>query len=141
MDYKFLLLNWFLRIFYILKNKKFKENLLLTHKDVLEAAVFAIPDEINGEVPKACVVLHKNVSDLEQDVKLNEIYEYVNCKIFKKIKILFKCFFLAQLSAPYKHLRGGISAVSNLPKTASGKVLKSHLKNNSKKREFCNTIY
>lgn len=75
MDYKFLQWNWYKFKFFW---KNFKENLLLKHEDVLEAAVIGVKDENRGEIPKAFVVLHENVKDLEQEIKLMEIFEFVN---------------------------------------------------------------
>ncbi|TKR83296.1 hypothetical protein L596_016916 [Steinernema carpocapsae] len=81
------------------------EDVLMLHENVAEAAVIGIPNEGSGEVPKAFVVLTGQIQDL------HSIVEFVNGKL-----------------APYKHLRGGIEALAEMPKSASGKTLRRLLR-------------
>ncbi|KAI6222545.1 4-coumarate--CoA ligase 2 [Aphelenchoides besseyi] len=84
------------------------ENLLLTHDNVLEAAVIGVPMESFGEVPCAYVVLRKCENEQET---VNQLRSFVNAIV-----------------APHKQLRGGIRIVSHLPRSSAGKVLKEELK-------------
>ena len=69
--------------------------------EVIDVAVIGIPDERNGEVPKAFIVTESG--------SLNA--EYVEEKL-----------------SNYKKLRGGVKFVKSIPKTPSGKILKKNLK-------------
>jgi acyl-CoA synthetase (AMP-forming)/AMP-acid ligase II len=78
------------------------EALLLEHPDISDAAVVGRPDEEAGEVPVAFVVV---ADGLEPDAVLAWVAERV---------------------APYKKLRG-IELVDEIPKSASGKILRREL--------------
>nr|XP_012229595.1 PREDICTED: 4-coumarate--CoA ligase 1-like isoform X2 [Linepithema humile] len=82
------------------------EALLRSHPDVEEAAVIGIPHARYGEVPKAFVVASKNKKPTEDDIK-NFVKEKVS---------------------DYKELTGGVTFVNEIPKNASGKILRSKLK-------------
>ncbi|HMA33874.1 MAG TPA: 4-coumarate--CoA ligase family protein [Chloroflexia bacterium] len=75
------------------------EALLLTHPDVVDAAVIPKPDEEAGEIPKAFVVL-RGAADLDAI-----------------------CAYVAARVAPHKRIRA-IEAIDQIPKTASGKILR-----------------
>jgi acyl-CoA synthetase (AMP-forming)/AMP-acid ligase II len=75
------------------------EAMLLTHPAVADAAVIPCPDEEAGEVPKAFVVLKNEVTD-------EELMEFVTERV-----------------APHKKIRM-IEFVSQIPKSASGKILR-----------------
>ncbi len=77
------------------------EALLLEHPKISDAAVLGRPDEEAGEVPIAFVV----ADDLEPDAVLS---------------------FVAERVAPYKKLRG-VEFVDQIPKSASGKILRREL--------------
>jgi acyl-CoA synthetase (AMP-forming)/AMP-acid ligase II len=79
------------------------EAILLTHRAVADAAVIPSPDEEAGEVPKAFVVLKAEASP-------EEIKEFV-----------------AERVAPHKKIRR-LEIVDQIPKTASGKILRRVLK-------------
>ncbi|RUS45733.1 class I adenylate-forming enzyme family protein [Cohnella sp. AR92] len=81
------------------------EGLLQNHPKVLESAVVGIPDKILGEVVCAAVKLRPHLEATQE-----EIIEYLKSFI-----------------AGYK-LPGHIVFVSELPATASGKILKTKLK-------------
>ncbi|KAK3093096.1 hypothetical protein FSP39_011032 [Pinctada imbricata] len=82
------------------------ESIFLTHPAVADVAVIGVPCGVFGEVPKAYVV-PKNKTDS------NDLMEYVNGKV-----------------APYKHLRGGIELIDQIPKSPSGKILRRILREN-----------
>ncbi|XP_037812191.1 probable 4-coumarate--CoA ligase 3 [Lucilia sericata] len=82
------------------------EAILRDHPKILEAAVFGIPHPINGEAPRALVVLRENMQATEE-----EIYNYVAEKV-----------------AVYKKLEGGIIFVDEVPKNPTGKILRKVLK-------------
>ena len=73
--------------------------------EVIDVAVIGIPDERNGEVPKAFIVTESG--------SLNA--EYVEDFVEEKL-------------SNYKKLRGGVEFVKSIPKTPSGKILKKDLK-------------
>ncbi len=83
------------------------EGVLYDHPDVLEAAVIAVPHEKWGETPHAFVVLRDGKSVSEEDLIA-----------FSRGKL-----------AHFKAITG-VSFVSELPKTASGKIQKVVLRNN-----------
>ena len=78
------------------------EALLMTHPNVLDAAVIPRPHERFGEVPRAYVVLREATAGVEDA--------------------------LVEWAAPqlvhYKKLRGGVVVTDRLPKTSSGKLLR-----------------
>ncbi len=84
------------------------ESALLTHPDVLEAAVIGIPDPDRGSIVKAFVVLNKDPADTDAMVKL--LQDHVKATI-----------------APYKYPRA-IEFRAELPKTATGKLQRQRLK-------------
>ncbi|RIJ66925.1 long-chain-fatty-acid--CoA ligase [Rummeliibacillus sp. POC4] len=81
------------------------EGVLYDHPDILEAAVIAIPHEKWGETPHAYVVLKENATVTEQD-----IIDFSRSKL-----------------AHFKAVTG-VTFVDELPKTASGKIQKVHLR-------------
>jgi fatty-acyl-CoA synthase len=81
------------------------EKAILAHPAVLEAAVIPVPDEKWGEVPKALVVLKPDAAATE-----SELIEFCRSRL-----------------AHYKCPRS-FEFVASLPKTATGKVLKKHLR-------------
>ncbi|EDV38480.2 uncharacterized protein Dana_GF19420 [Drosophila ananassae] len=82
------------------------EAVLRDHPKILEAAVFGIPHEVNGEAPRAIVVLRQG-----QKATAEEIAAYV-----------------AERVAHYKKLEGGVIFVDEVPKNPTGKILRRELK-------------
>ena len=82
------------------------EEVLYEIPEILEAAVVGIPHEVYGEVPKAYVVLKEGKELKEED-------------------ILGKC---SKSLAKYK-LPVEVEFIDSLPRNASGKVLKTTLRN------------
>ncbi len=76
----------------------------MSHPKIADAAVIGIPDDRAGELPKAFVVT-------KQDATEEEIVEYIE-----------------SLVAPSKRLRGGVEFVDEIPKAASGKILRRVLR-------------
>ncbi len=85
------------------------ENVLYEHPDILEAAVVARPDEKWGEIPCAFVVLKSNIS-----VQEIEVIEFCRSR-------------LAGFKVPKKII------FSKLPKTSTGKIRKSVLREKAKR--------
>ncbi|KAI8033258.1 hypothetical protein M5D96_013974 [Drosophila gunungcola] len=82
------------------------EAVLRDHPKILEAAVFGIPHELNGEAPRAIVVLREG-----EKASAEEISAYV-----------------AERVAHYKKLEGGVIFVDEVPKNPTGKILRRELK-------------
>ncbi|ROT80532.1 hypothetical protein C7M84_000768 [Penaeus vannamei] len=82
------------------------EDLLREHPDINDVAVIGIPDERAGEVPRAYVVLSPNSPKTEE-----EIAKYVEENV-----------------APHKRLAGGVVFINEIPKLATGKILRRKLK-------------
>lgn len=92
------------------------EDLLLGHPKVEDVAVMGMPDDYSGELPKAFVVPkagHEASKELEYELK-----QYV-----KERKVR------------HKHIDGGIDFVPLIPKSASGKILRRVLRDESKKAD------
>lgn len=85
------------------------EDALTKHSAVRECAVVGSPDEVRGSIVKAFIVLRN--PEMEQSESLvKELQEHVKT-----------------LTAPYKYPRK-IEFVSELPKTASGKIMRVELR-------------
>jgi acetyl-CoA synthetase/medium-chain acyl-CoA synthetase len=84
------------------------ESVLLEHPSVLEAAVVGRPDELRGQIVRACVVLRHGIHG--SDALKLELQNH--CK---------------KLIAPYKYPRE-IQFLDELPKTASGKTRRMDLR-------------
>ncbi|GAB6258294.1 long-chain-fatty-acid--CoA ligase [Peribacillus sp. NPDC055009] len=82
------------------------EGVLYEHPDILEAAVIAVPHEKWGETPHAFIVPKRGVELTEDDIRT----------------------FTREKLAHFKSVTS-VSFVDELPKTASGKIQKIHLRN------------
>lgn len=85
------------------------EDALVKHPYVKECAVVASPDEIRGNIVKAFVVLQEEIAESEETL-IQVLQQHVK-----------------ELTAPYKYPRK-IEFVSELPKTASGKIRRIELR-------------
>ena len=83
------------------------ESLLLTHPDILDAAVIPVPDEYSGELPRAYIVLESNCSDNDETQMAESIQKWIKEKV-----------------SSYKQLKGGVKFIEQIPKSASGKILR-----------------
>jgi acetyl-CoA synthetase len=90
------------------------ENALDNHKQVSEAAVVPIPDEMRGEVPVAFVSLKNGVSSPELEAELKKQVDTTVGPIARPAKVYF---------------------IKDLPKTRSGKIMRRILKNILKNEE------
>ncbi|HLG63429.1 MAG TPA: AMP-binding protein [Ktedonosporobacter sp.] len=84
------------------------ESALKEHPAVAESAVIASPDEMRGEIVKACIILAPGYKP--SDELAGEIQEHVK-----------------RVTAPYKYPRE-IEFVDSLPKTISGKIRRVELR-------------
>ena len=83
------------------------EALLISHPKINDAAVIGIRDESQAtEVPRAYVV-----AEPDTDLKAQEVMDFVRENL-----------------ANHKQLRGGVVFVDEVPKTASGKILRKELR-------------
>lgn len=87
------------------------ESALAEHPAVLESAVVSSPDPIRGEVVKAFIVLSPAYASHDPEALTRELQEHVKT-----------------VTAPYKYPRK-VAFISELPKTVSGKILRSKLRN------------
>lgn len=100
------------RIKELIKYKAFQvapaeiEDLILTNDKVKDCAVIGIPDELAGELPFAFVVKQPGI-----DLTEKEVVDFV-----------------AENASKAKWLRGGVRFVDELPKNATGKVVKRDLR-------------
>ena len=100
------------RIKELIKYKAFQsapaeiEAILLSHPKIKDAGVIGIPDEECGELPLAYVVKQPNVKLTEKEV----------------------IDFVAELLSKPKHLHGGVRFIEEIPKNASGKILRKDLR-------------
>eukprot|EP00622_Pseudochattonella_farcimen_P002491 FR737419.1.p1 GENE.FR737419.1~~FR737419.1.p1 ORF type:complete len:184 (+),score=26.62 FR737419.1:2-553(+) len=96
------------------------EALLLTHESVADAAVIPRPDDNAGEVPRAFVTLRPGADEGTTPEALSEaIAKFVEEKV-----------------APHKKLRGGVIIIDEIPKSASGKILRRILVSRDREGEF-----
>lgn len=90
------------------------EGVLLGHTDISDACVIPIYDQERAtEVPRAYVVLTPGNERTEEKAK--EIVDWIASKV-----------------APHKQLRGGVRFIEEIPKNASGKLLRRVLKDQAK---------
>ncbi|WKX93378.1 hypothetical protein Q1695_010991 [Nippostrongylus brasiliensis] len=81
------------------------EDILLSHKEIKDAAVIGVPDEKTGEKPRAYVVAAN--SQLTE----GQVQRFIEEKV-----------------SSYKHLTGGVAFVTEIPKSPSGKILRRVLR-------------
>ena len=96
------------------------EALLLSHPSVADAAVIGVPDEAAGELPRAYVVLKPGgarqsggADELESEAEA--VRQFVDGRV-----------------NPYMRLRGGVVVMDEIPKSASGKLLRRVLVEHAK---------
>ncbi|XP_065091103.1 uncharacterized protein LOC135712053 [Ochlerotatus camptorhynchus] len=82
------------------------EAVLLTNPKIKDAAVVGIKDEANGELPLAFVVAQPGMELSEAEVKT----------------------WVADHLSKSKNLHGGVRIIAEIPKTASGKILRRELR-------------
>ncbi|KAL8706179.1 MAG: hypothetical protein Q9201_000757 [Fulgogasparrea decipioides] len=92
------------------------ESHLLTHPAVADCAVIPVPDEAAGELPKAFVVKSSSVG-LEENERM------IMRDIQKHVK---------NHKARHKWLKGGVTFLPVIPKSATGKILRRMLKDKEK---------
>jgi acetyl-CoA synthetase len=91
------------------------ESALMTHPAVVECAITGVPDEIRGQIVKATVILSKEYKEKAGEALVKEIQEHVKA-----------------VTAPYKYPRI-IEFVEALPKTISGKIRRTEIRENDAK--------
>ncbi|KIW82948.1 hypothetical protein Z517_02191 [Fonsecaea pedrosoi CBS 271.37] len=89
------------------------EAVLMSHPLIADAAVIGVPssDPVDGELPRAYIVRKSDRRDVGETLNEDGVKQYVAARLAK-----------------YKQLGGGVVFVPALPKTASGKYLKRHLR-------------
>jgi acetyl-CoA synthetase len=84
------------------------ESALVSHRDVVEAAAFGVPDEVRGHAIHACVVLREAVEPSES--LRDELIAHVGHEV-------------GPIARP-----AGLEFVSELPRTRSGKIVRRLLR-------------
>jgi acyl-CoA synthetase (AMP-forming)/AMP-acid ligase II len=92
------------------------ENLLKTHPKIGDAAIIGVPDSRAGELPRAYVVPKPGIT-LSED----ELHEFLKSKV-----------------AAFKQLNGGIEFVDQIPRNATGKILRKNLLSSYKQNHNIN---
>lgn len=82
------------------------EGILRDHPDILDAAVIGVEHPKCGEVPRAFVIRRTGSKTSEEEIK-----EFVAKQVIK-----------------YKQLTGGVQFVDQIPKTATGKILRREVR-------------
>ena len=91
------------------------ESALMTHPAVVECAITGVPDEIRGQIVKATIVLANEYKNSNASELIEEIQKHVK-----------------QITAPYKYPRM-IEFVDELPKTISGKIRRTEIREKDNK--------
>lgn len=87
------------------------ESLLLSHSEVKDVAVIGVYDDKQvTELPRAYVVPHK-VTNMNNQKWCKDVEDWVASKV-----------------ANHSKLRGGVKTIDVIPKSASGKILRRHLR-------------
>jgi len=94
------------------------EAFLLTHPAVADCVVIGVPDDRDGEVPKAFVVKSSEVGLEESDA-------FVRRGIAKHVE---------KSKAKHKWLKGGIEFIDVVPKSPSGKILRRLMRDQEKEK-------
>jgi 4-coumarate--CoA ligase len=97
------------------------EELLFQNELVQDVAVVQISDEASGELPRAYVVLKPSAEPNE--VTKEYLIKWVKERV-----------------SPHKRISGGVVFVEQIPKSASGKILRRILRNEAKKEFESRTL-
>ena len=109
------------------------EAILLTHPDIIDAAVIGILDDYSGELPRAYVVRRispNNSVSSDAEPSSDEINANTETIVITETEIYE---WVKERVAGYKRLDGGIIFVDAIPKSASGKILRRILRDEAKK--------
>ena len=90
------------------------EELILTNVNVQDVAVIPVPDDASGELPRAYVVLKPSADPKE--VTEQYLMDWVKERV-----------------SPYKRINGGVVFIDQIPKSASGKILRRILRDEARK--------
>ncbi|KLJ10674.1 hypothetical protein EMPG_13948 [Blastomyces silverae] len=95
------------------------EGVLVENEAISDVAVIGVESEEHGsEVPRAYVVLKVKAAGNEAVAEAEKIMKWLAGKV-----------------APHKRLRGGVKFIDEIPKSASGKILRRVLKEQAKKED------
>ena len=92
------------------------ESHLLAHPAVNDCVVIGVYSEREGEVPKAFVVKEASAKGSDEEI-IESIKKHV-----------------ADVKSDAKKLRGGVEFIAEVPKSASGKILRRKLRDQEKEK-------
>lgn len=100
------------------------EGVLMGHEKLADACVLGVYDADRAtEIPRAYVVKAASVKNVEDAVLEKEIQEWFNGKV-----------------ANHKQLRGGIRFTDQIPKSASGKILRRLVRDKMRAEELTKEV-
>lgn len=94
---------------------------LMTHPGVADVAVIPVLNDMSGELPKAVVVKSTTGTNINSKELEKDIQRYVE-----------------NHKARYKWISGGVEFVEEIPKSASGKILRRILRDREKQKQAQN---
>ena len=92
------------------------ESHLLAHPSVSDCVVIGVYSEREGEVPKAFVVKDSKAKGSDDEI-INDIKKHVE-----------------NVKSNHKWLRGGVEFIQEVPKSASGKILRRKMRDAEKEK-------
>ncbi|QRW20451.1 AMP binding enzyme [Rhizoctonia solani] len=97
------------------------ENVLLTHPDIVDVGVIGVHSEEQAtELPRAYVVHRAGYNSFKSQAERDAFGKQVEAWIQTRV-------------AKHKFLRGGVSVIEAIPKSAAGKILRRQLRDLAKK--------
>lgn len=101
------------------------EKHIAKHPAVQDVAVVGLPDETDGELPQAFIVLQKGYCITPEEL---ECFVDGNDQIYDRAVLFLTLLDIADKLSREEKLRGGVFFVDRIPRNDSGKVLAQQLR-------------